>query len=176
MQDGIHIIGELTIIEHDFNELLNGADLARSLRAGNARIVEKTHNKVVDTGLSVLSRIIGNNIGAPLVGGAGFTDIADLVVAQMQIGAAVAPISPANADTVGVTALVYTPVLVITYPSVYKIMFSGLVPITELIGTSLTEEALITANGKLFAKTTFVRLKTGASGLQFNHEITIGRV
>jgi hypothetical protein len=151
---------------------LSPVELRNAVRKGHARMSFLKKNLIVNIGLQVFSRMLGNNLGGPLINGAGFSAIPDIAVGKMQLGTAVSPPSPAPTDTTGVSALAYTPVLVATYPTDYSIQFQGLLPTTEGNGSTFTEEALLLRNGLLFAKTTFSEAKTGAFALQFAHTFT----
>lgn len=137
--------------------------------------VVDTHNLVVDVGLSILSRFLGRNRGAPLVGGTGFSDIDDLTIDRMQLGSTSAPAAPVAGDTTGVGTLLPAFPLTVSYPTTTSIRFSSVIPIGELVGTTITEEALLTINSKVFAKTTFSIRKTGSAALQFVHTINFAR-
>lgn len=172
---GLQAILRITQLPED--RLLFDSDYSRALRARDARIVHEKSNMLVNTGLSVCSRMLGGNAGAPtLYGGFAFKDIDDLVVTRMELGDKVSPPTPAENNLTGVLALVYVPTLVVTYPDAYTIKFSGLLPLTEANGKTLTEEALRLRNGSVFAKTTFSKLKNSSFALQFDHWFTFVRV
>ncbi len=163
-------------VDPHVGRLLSGREMVRACAEGDARLVEETHNLVVDIGMQAIAKFLGGNAGAPLVGGSTFSSLEDLVIATMELGDTPTPPSPANGDTAGVGALVYTPPVTFTYPTPFSLMVSGVLPITEANGLTITEEALKLANGKLFAKTTFSELKTNAYALQFDHTITWSRI
>lgn len=176
MNDGLRLIGRLRVIDLPSDEPLFGDELAHAIERGHARIDFVSTNLLVNQGLSVFSRIIGNNVGAPLVGGSGFTTLSDITVRTMDLGNTTSPPTPAITDTTGVGALVYSPPLIVTYPDNYSVMFSGVIPQSELIGTTITEECLKLGNGKVFAKKApFSTLKTGSHAKQFDHTIIVSR-
>lgn len=174
-RDSFRCRGILTVTRlYRADRMLHGKEMYEALRRGEA-LTRCQCNIVVDLGLSAISRLLGGGANSPTVGGTGVGDINEIAVGKMEIGNTVTPPTPAAGDTTGVGALVYTPPLVVTYPSATSVLFSGLVPATELNGTTLTEEALKLKNGKLFAKTIFSEPKTSSFGLQFDHEIIIER-
>ena len=176
MSDGTKVTGRLTVLDVPGSTPLFGADLERALADGSARVDFVSMNLLVNNGLSTFSRLLGNNACTPLLGGAGFSTLADITVQTMQLGNTVSPAAPAAADTSGVGSLVFTPTLIVSYPTPYSVMFSGVVPQTELIGTTITEECLRLGNGLVFAKKAPLSiLKTAASGKQFNHEVIFAR-
>lgn len=169
--------GILRVYElHGVNSLLAADDLAAAVLDGAAVKAVETHNLVVNQGLEAIAKFLGNNLGAPSVGGSTFSTLEDITVGAMDLGSTVSPTAPANADTASVGTLVYSPPIVVTYPTPYAVKFSGLVPITEANGVTFTEEALKLRNGKVFAKATFSKAKTSAYALQFDHTITFTRV
>lgn len=147
----------------------------QALREGSARQVMEHHNLILDQGLEAIAKFLGGGAGAPLVGGGSISSIDDLVVTEMELGNAASPPAPAESDTTGVSSLVYQPPVTISYPTGFSIMFSGLLPIDEAVGETITEEALKLSNGLVFAKSTFSRTKTDAFALQFDHQILFGR-
>lgn len=155
---------------------LVGALRAQALREGSLVQVMEHHNLIVDQGMEAIAKFLGNNAGAPTVGGATFSSLSDITVATMELGNAVSPPAPAAGDVTGVGALIYQPPVVVSYPDPYSVMFSGLLPIGEANGEVITEEALRLSNGKVFAKATFSRSKTNAFALQFDHTIAFARV
>lgn len=157
------------------NRPLVGALREQAIREGNLVQVMEHHNLIVNQGLEAIAKFLGGNAGAPTVGGGTFAELEDLVVAVMELGDATSPPSPAATDTTGVGSLIYQPPLVISYPGPYNIMFSGLLPIGEANGTTITEEALKLSNGLVFAKATFSRAKTSSFALQFDHTIYFAR-
>lgn len=141
----------------------------------NMRKVFEDHNLVVDQGLEAIAKFLGNNAGAPTVGGSTFGSLADITVASMELGTAVSPPEPVAGDTVGVGSLVYQPPITVSYPTAFSVMFSGVVPVGEANGVIITEEALRLANGKVFAKALLHWPKTSALALQVDHTITFSR-
>lgn len=178
MQDRLSLRGRLRVLTIPTDTALVGDALQRALERGHAAVVRDQHNLIVNQGLSVISRFLGNNANAPLInGGAGFADISDITIGSMHLGSAVAPPAPLPTDTVSVSTLVYAPVLTVTYPDAFSIQFSGVIPITELVGTTITEEALRTVSGLVFAKVTLAvpYLKTSGNAVQFDHLISFAR-
>lgn len=177
MRDRIGIIGTLNVFRvfGSPDQPLSPHEMIRALRKGQAQLALLKRNMIVNTGLQVFSRMLGNNLGGPLIGGSGFADISDIAVGSMQLGTAVSPPAPSPTDSTGVSSLAYTPVLVAAYPDDYSIQFQGLLPMTEGNGSTFTEEALLLRNGLLFAKTTFSEVKTSSFALQFSHTFGFGR-
>jgi hypothetical protein len=177
MRDALTILGMFSIIELDGDHAapLVGEDLDRALRDGSARITLCQRNLITDIGLSVFSRMIGNNAGGPLVGGSGFDALSDITVGKMELGVTVNPSAPAAGDTTGVGTLAFTPPLTVTYPDAFTTKFSGVLPTGEGNGQTFTEEALKLRNGKVFAKKTFSKAKTSSFAVQFDHAFTFGR-
>lgn len=157
---------------------LLGHELTQALKEGSAFQVMNHHNLVVDQGMQAITCLLGNNQGAPTVGGNTFSALGDITVATMELGNAPSPAAPAASDTVGVGSLIYQPPVTVSYSysPTFKIIFSGVLPIGEANGDTITEEALKLSNGLLFAKATFSRPKTNAYALQFNHSIFFTRV
>lgn len=174
--DDVKAFGALRIYEVDpgIEEFLVPAELAKALQRGYARMTLCQPNLIVDLGMQVFSRMLGGNAGAPQIGGIGFSDINDITVTSMRLAATVNPAAPASGDTALITPL-YTPVLVVTYPDDFSVQFGGLVPATEAVGTTFTQEQLVLKNGMLFAEKTFSQLKTSSFGLQFVHGFTFAR-
>jgi hypothetical protein len=185
VNESIGVKGVLRVTEHRFNRILNPFELLAAIKAGYARPVVRT-NMVVDIGLDALVALLGGGQGNPSVGGTvlnpgTFTDVA---IEQMRITEQVGPTAPASTDTALEGTPVYTfdvqpgaadGTLTMTYPGTGQIKCSGLVPIGDLNGKTLTEEGLFTFNDKLIARTTFSKPKTSAFALQFDHTITIAR-
>lgn len=168
--------GILTVTRLREDRLLSDREMDAALRRGHAEVDFCIHNHIVDIGLSVFSRLLGNNAGNPLVGGSGFADLGAITVGRMDIGRTVVPAVPADGDTVGVATLAYVPALVVSYPTDFSVKFSGLIPTTECNSFFLTEEALRLQNGMLFARTTFNRSKNSSFALQFDHLIEFARL
>jgi hypothetical protein len=187
----ITVSGLLTItkLPKDVKHVLGCNDL---LRYGE--VVFREHNLVVNIGLQVFSRMLGGNNGVPSIGnpggstpwGSAFADINDLAINQMLIGNAPNPPTPAPGDTVGVTSsgiypeIIHQPYLTATYPTAYSVDFGGVLAASEAndemnpanTNWYLTEEALYTRNGLLFAKRTFRVAKDASYALQVNHAFT----
>jgi len=178
MHNHIGFKGELTVIEHQAERVLTPLELEHALACGDARVIAKTSNLILDSGLSALSRFLGNNAGAPLVGGVGFSSTDDLTVGEMLIGNHPSPQEPTAQDTTAALSPRLTLPVTVTYPTETSIQFEALVAISESNGISFSEEALILRNGVIFAKTTITppKLKTSANAVQFNHRISIGRL
>ncbi len=174
--EGFGVKGVLRVYElRGVNSLLTAADLAAAVADGYAVKAIETHNLVVNQGLEAIAKFLGGNAAAPTVGGSTFAELMDITVGTMELGSAVAPSAPLVADTTSVSVLVYTPPIIVSYPTAYSVKFSGLVPVGEANGTTFTEEALKLVNGKVFAKTTFSKAKTSAYALQFDHTILFAR-
>jgi hypothetical protein len=146
-----------------------------AVTAKRRTLVLHKRNLVVNIGLSAISRLLGGNVGAPSVGGSGFSALDDIAVSSMVLGNHPSPTTPAVGDIVGVQQLVYTPSLSVSYPDDYSITFEGTIPQTDGNGLTITEEALLLRNGLLFARTTFAVPKTSAAALLFTHTISFSR-
>lgn len=179
MPDSLGTFGRVrcTVLRPGADRVLIGEEHDRAVRDGLAWVdFDRHHNLIVNTGLQAIAKFLGNNAGAPSVGGATFASLEDLTIGSMELGVAAVPVLPAVGDTVGVSSLVYTPPLTVSYPTDYSVMFSGLLPIGEANGQTITEEAIRMRGGKLFARTTFSRAKTSAFALQFDHTISFARI
>lgn len=185
MREPITVSGVLRVTEHKFNRVLTPHELVTAIQQGFARPVVRS-NMVVDVGLDALVALLGGGQGNPVVGGTVITPATfrDLAIEEMRITEQVAPTAPASTDTALVGAPVWTfniqpgiddGTLLMTYPGTGQIKCSGLVPIGDLNGKTLTEEGLFTFNGKLIARTTFSKPKTAAFALQFDHTLTLAR-
>lgn len=146
-----------------------------AVTAKRRTLVLHKRNLVVNIGLSAVSRLLGGNVGAPSVGGGGFSTLDDIAVSTMRLGNHPSPTIPAVGDTVGVQQLIYTPALSVSYPDDYSVTFEGTIPATDGNGLTITEEALLLRNGLLFARTTFAVPKTNAAALLFTHTISFSR-
>lgn len=168
----VSVKGSLRVSAVPMNRLFTDDELvSRNL------IVFEQHNLLVNIGLQVFSRIIGGNAGAPTINGSTFGEIADITVVQMLLGNNPAPVTPAVNHTYGVTATIYEPALIVTYPTDYSVRFTGIVPTTEANGETITEEALYLKNGMVFAKRVMTPgvAKTSSFALQFDHEFLFAR-
>lgn len=180
MKETFEVVGELRITSLCEGKLLFGEALDRALKAGNAHVDTVLNNLIVDIGLSVFSRLLGNNEGGAQVyspaGNFGFTELTDITVARMELGNTVIPVAPTFSDTDSVDNFLYAPNIVVTYPGNFSVQYSGLVPQTDFDGEVFTEEALLLRNGRVFAKTIFTKAKTLAFALQFDHKISVARI
>ncbi len=172
---GIQGILRVFRVESNVNRLLNADEMRQAIGEGDARMIDETHNLVVDIGLQAIAKFLGNNLNAPTVGGSTFSELADITIAAMELGTTVSPADPDVSDTLGVGTLVYSPALVFTYPTSFSIRVSGVVPVGEANGLTITEEALKLANGMLFAAATGEWEKTEDYALQFDHTLTFAR-
>jgi hypothetical protein len=142
MADTFYIRGRLRALAIPSDAPLIGDELQQALEDGRAQIILDQKNLIVNQGMSIISRFLGNNINAPLInGGSGFSTLSDITIGGMRLGSTVTPPLPSVTDTSSVGTLVYSPVLTVSYPTNFSIKFSGVVPITQLIGTTITEEA-----------------------------------
>lgn len=139
-------------------------------------------NLITDIGLDSFAALLGGGEGGPTVGGdvIGANNFDTLRVTEMRITDQASPTAPAAGDTALEGAPVKTfetttPTLIVTYPGAGQVRYSGVLGSTELNGTTITEEGLFNANGRLVARTTFTRAHTGAFSTQFDHTITITR-
>jgi len=153
-------------------------DIVSSDPTVSGRLLLDQHNLVVNQGLSALSRLLGGGAGTPLVSGVAFSSLDEIAVKTMELGSAAVPPPPQATDVGGVGSLVYTPSLVVTYPDAYTVRFQGVLPLLELVGTTITEECLRLANNLVFAKVKLVTpvLKTNTTALAFLHDVSIERV
>jgi hypothetical protein len=179
------ISGVLRVTAHRFTRPLSGPQLVWAIANGLAIPVVRK-NMVVDIGLDDIAAMLGGGQGNPTVGGTVMspTTYPDLAVEEMRITEYVAPTAPAAGDTAlqGATLWAFNiqpgaadGTLTVTYPGTGQVKFSGLVPIGDLNGKTLTEEGLFTFNDKLIARTTFSKPKTSAFALQFDHTLTVSR-
>jgi len=157
------------------------------VRDGREVHVLHAENHVTDTGLDVLLALLAGGEGNPTVGGTPMSPLnyTDLRVVKQEVTAAISPTAPTDVDTVLEGDPVWTgdvvgppdadALMIVTYPGTGIVRFSTVIPQLELVGTTLTEEGLFTENGKLVARTTFSKLKTGAFGLTIKHTFTITR-
>lgn len=177
MSDGIILRGRLQVFATPSDSVLSGAEFRKEWCRGRITTLLDQHNLIVDTGLQAIAKFLGNNANAPLVGGGSFSDLSDITIGSMVIGSTVGPPAPNVADTNSVGTLVYTPVISVSYPTNFSVQFTGVIPITELIGTILTEEALKLVNGKTFAKVSLATpvTKSGSHALQFSHTVLFAR-
>lgn len=171
----ISVFGELCIVQSRHDGVLDDRQIAAG--AHGAQVVFRRRNKIVDVGMQVFSRMLGGGANSPLVGGDAFSDLSEIAVAHMELGNATNPSPPADGDTAGVSAILYVPTLVVTYPSTTSVRFSGVIPSTEANGAAISEEALKLANGKLFAKIAIspAHTKLPGTALQINHTINFAR-
>jgi hypothetical protein len=147
--------------------------IARVYLDQREEVVFEKSNLLVNQGLKVFPCMIGGGAGIPPLG---FNTLSDLAVTRMEIGNNAAPPAPLAGDVAPpVQTFIYAPPLVVDYPTAYSVRFTGTIPATEcngatpLVGQNLTEEALVTANGLLFAKRTFVQLKNSTFALTLAH-------
>jgi hypothetical protein len=178
MRDGFRICGKVSCYRLKpvlKDRVLIGEDLTRALYDGNAIHAFTRKNLIVDQGMEALAAFFGNNMGAPLVGGSTFGSIADITIGSMELGDTVGPATPVTGSTTSVGSLIYIPPITFSYSGTFSIQVNGVLPITEAVGVTVTEEALKLVNGKVMAKCIFSELKTNAYGLQFVHNISLAR-
>lgn len=157
-------------------------ELADLIARGLAREVVRTKNKVVDLGLSGMSRLIGFGLALPQVTNGtqsyNVTDVDDLRITQMSFGNANNPTAPAAADFQlfdPTTMTTVTPTVL--YPGNFQVRWRGVIPAVGFTGQGVTEEALFMANGAMFARTTFASsVMLPAQAKQFDHTFTISTV
>ena len=181
MHDGFRMLGKVHCIklfkEFDGKPLI-GDNLERALHDGTAEKLWVRSNLIVDQGMEAIAAFFGNNQGAPVVGGSTFGALSDITIGSMELGDTVGPATPVSGNTSSVGSLIYVPPITFSYAqtsTTFSILVNGVLPITEAIGVTVTEEALKLVNGKVMAKCIFSELKTGSYGLQFSHEITFAR-
>ena len=145
---------------------------------GKEELLFSEHNVIVAAGRQVFSRMLGGNAGAPLIGGSTFGNISDLVVTTMQLGISSTPEEESPNNTVGVAQVIFQPTITVSYPTNTSVMFSGVIPIIEAVGYTITEEALFLKNGLLFARKAILPgvVKDGAHALKFDHSFTFSVV
>lgn len=145
------------------------------------RLLLRTDNMVVNLGLSICSRIIGNGVGSPLVGGVGFSALSDIAVTRMVLSNRSSPPAPSPTDTAATlgTLLPARP-LTVLYPDDYTIQFVTTIPIgdTDYNNKDIREEALLTSavHNHLFARTTFAAIRKKEPALTFRHTFSFERV
>lgn len=168
----VTVTGTLRVSRLPVNRLFTDEELVRE-----KLVVREERNLLVNLGLQVFSRQLGGNVGAPTIGGSTFGSISDLVVTRMLLGNASSPAAPVTTDTTGVTAVLFEPSLVVTYPTDYSVRFTGIMPTTEGNGSTITEEALYLSNGMVFAKRVLSpgEIKDSSVALQFDHEFSFNR-
>ena len=158
---GFHIYGFLEAFEDD-------------------RLLLRTDNLIVDLGLEIVSRIIGNGAGSPTVGGVGFSSLSDIAVTRMILSNRSSPPVPAVTDTAAVlgTVLPARP-LTVLYPDDQTIQYVTTIPLsdTAYAGLSIGEEALLTSavHNHLFARTTFTPITKADPALTFRHTFRFER-
>lgn len=161
-----------------------------------AEVVYEGRNLVVNTGLQVFSRMLGNNIGAigsltsdwtgPVT--TTFGAISEIAVGTMSIGGTPSPSTP-NANDTAVSATparsynasvinpYQIPQIFLAYPDDYSVTFSGVVgaPYGNTSYGYITQEALYLRNGLLFARVNLTPQipKDASFSLQFNHTISL---
>lgn len=182
--------GVLRITASRINRLLSREELALAILRGLAFPVLKVDNLVVDVGVDALAALLGGGRGSPVVDGTTMDEatVRDLAVVQMLVTDQVSPTDPVEGDTAleGSTEWDFhaqyaggagpgDSLLTVTYPGTGRVRFSGLIPQPDKDGVTFTEEGLFSNNGKLIARTTFLKLKTTAFALQFDHEIRLLR-
>lgn len=137
-------------------------------------------NLVTDSGLSVISRLIGFGRNFPGAGGLGVVDVNSLAFAYMRFGTTVNPPAPLVTDTdISEDPPSYeSNLLTVYYPGDTTVTIAGIVPQAEssLNGSAFTEEGIFVENGAMLAHVTFppeVKLPTHA--IQFEHSLTVAR-
>ena len=176
----IRITGQLTITDLPPRAAPAPPDeLAWLVEKGRARTSQVVRNKVVDLGLSGMSRLIGFGLNTPDVTNGvqtfGVVDINDLLISAMTFGDLNAPTAPTAADFEledPTTLTSVTPVA--SYPGDAVVRWQGVIPANTLTGEQVTEECLFMANGALFARTTFAaEVILAGMAKQFDHDFTI---
>jgi hypothetical protein len=94
----------------------------------------------------------------------------------MRFGNDPAPTPPAVGGILGVTAQVYETDVSVVFPTTLSVSFHGVIPETEAVGTTITEECLVLGNGVIFARTLLSEPKTADYSLLFVHTIALGRL
>lgn len=186
--EGLVLSGELLVIDIrvglgcTFRDLRNSPDqqeLTELFRIGEARVVRRAQNKVVDLGRSLIRALIGNGASLPAVTNGtqsyGTVTIADLAISAMKFGNLNSPTAPAAADfQLQDVTILHTAVPTVTYPSNYSVRWTGLIPANTYVGQQVTEEGLFAISGALFARTTFAPSAiTVGFAKSFAHTISI---
>lgn len=158
-------------------------EMAWLLERGHARVSGVYRNKLVDLGLSAISRLIGFGLNTPNVTNGvdsiGVVDINDLQISEMRFGNLDSPTAPAAGDnSLEDTTLLYTDSSpTVTYPGNATVRWSGIIPATGYTGEQVTEEGLFLSNGALFARTTFAaEIMLPAQAKQMDHSFTVSEV
>lgn len=179
----LKVEGTLTIIELPPRPApADPEELRWLLDRGAARVVCSTKNKIVDLGLSAISRLIGFGLALPDVDNGvnsyAVADVNDLRITTMSFGNASNPTAPAALDNAlfdGTPLTSVTPSA--SYPGLATVRWQGVIPAVGFTGQQITEEALFLANGAMFARTTFAtQVMLPAMAKQFNHDFTISEV
>jgi len=172
----LHGTFELYELDPAITDVLLEDEMAWAVKRGFATRRYHHHNLIVNIGLSVFSRFIGNLGGSPTIGSQGISTLSELTVKSMQIGGALVPYvppAPAPADTTGVSVLLYQPAVFFGYPDAYSISVNGLLPPLDFVGYTILEEAVMLANGFPLAKITCNFLKSSDLGLQAVHTLAL---
>lgn len=183
----VELKGELLVSATKFDRPLPPEMVPQAIRLGMLWPLFRTENLILDTGLDAFAAQAGGGVNNPTVGGTPVTPgtVGDLRVFEMRVTAQVAPAAPDETDTaLEGTSLwvgnvdgppIVDALLTVTYPATGQVRFSLVVPQTELVGTTFTEEGIFSKNGKLIARTTFSRPHPGTFGLQFDHTLSYVR-
>jgi hypothetical protein len=161
MNDMLRVYGFLEVFEED-------------------RRILRIDNMVMTTGLTIISRLLGNGAGNPQVAGVGLSDISDIAVSRMVLSSRASPPAPSADDTSAVlgTILPARPMAVF-YPDAVSVQFATTIPPndTDYAGVQIREEALLSSAtyNHLFARTTFSPITKAAPALTFRHTFRFER-
>ena len=168
-------------------------ELMDRIKTGHAEHLQVKSNLLVSLGRSVIRALIGGGLNNPSVqfqavapvGGwlagqqFGTASISDLAITSMKFGNAASPPTPLTTDYVFGGSVPSTPFYTanptVSYPTHHRVRWSGTIPVNVHTGKTVTEEALFTSAGAMFARTTFATPVTliAGSGIQFDHTFAV---
>lgn len=170
----LHIECQLDVYVHERGYPLTPAELRLALAAGEAGHVLRRRNLLVDSGFEAIRGAMVGGEGNPIVASTAYSpQTRDLLFVQKQkLGVSVSPTRPVEADLSldsgpGDVPVVFVPVPVSGAsspiqrtlntnfpgtPAPWNVAMSGLLYPTDLVGETITEEGLFTADDKLVAR------------------------
>jgi hypothetical protein len=184
-RNSFSVHGFLTVCEYSPANI-DLEKIAASIR-GESEFVLQKDNIILDGGLACMAILLGGAKGAPYGAGTATNQPIlqtktigtqlDVTPVVMELGNSVSPTTLNPTDVNGCLTVSFLPNMYVIYPTPTSVSFVGLVPPTIMQGTILTEEALRTGNGIVFAKTnlnvTIPNLLT--VGYAFAHTFTFAR-
>lgn len=186
--DALRLRGELRLIQIPGDAFV-GKDPCRPIdpvavrelcRCGRAR-ERVLANMVTDSGLSVISRLIGFGRNFPAAGGHGVTSVDDLAFSYMRLGTTLNPpaVLATDIDISESPPSYQIDALTVFYPGDTTVTIAGVVPqaVSALDGFAFTEEGLFVENTAMLAHVVFspeVKLPTHA--IQIEHTFSVSRV